>query len=86
MGRWHGLKSVNLKSVAASTAATAAVAAAVAAVAAAESYVLRRVGVGERERLKFASCFKPKLLLALSWGFRRGSAYMICHIGEGGYV
>ena len=24
------------------------------------------------ERLKFASCFKPKLL-ALSWGFRRGS-------------
>ena len=71
MGRWHGLKSVNLKSVAAAV------------VAAAESYVLRRVGVGERERLKFASCFKPKLLLALSWGFRRGSAYMICHLGEG---
>ena len=80
MGRWHGLKSVNLKSVAAATAAAAVAAAA------AESYVLRRVGVGERERLKFASCFKPKLLLALSWGFRRGSAYMICHIGEGGYV
>ena len=79
MGRWHGLKSVNLKSVAAATVATTA--------AAAESYVLRRVGVGERERLKFASCFKPKLLLALSWGFRRGSAYMICHIfREGEYV
>ena len=42
MGRWLGLKSVNLKSVA------AAVVAAV--VAATESYVLRRVGVGERER------------------------------------
>ena len=40
MGRWHGLKSVNLKSVAAAVVATAA---------AAESYVLRRVGVGERE-------------------------------------
>ena len=38
MGRWHGLKSVNLKSVAAAV------------MAAAESYVLRRVGVGERER------------------------------------
>ena len=46
MGRWHGLKSVNLKSVAAVVAAAMAAAAAVAA---AESYVLRRVGVGERE-------------------------------------
>ena len=50
MGRWHGLKSVNLKSVAAAATAAVAAEATAAAVAAAESYVLRRVGVGERER------------------------------------